>query len=360
MNRLQAWARGTAYFFGRHPLLRRAWPPVALVVAAVSMYRWGLHRQYTVPGVVVATSALPLIAVAASWPVWRASAETRALSGPVRWRRLQRRICWRIGFLLLIAAAVAVVVIGYAYQSAWESGAAMPSALQTRAEVVAACLAVAAPLPVALDPLLWLAWTVRVPAVRRVVRADWVATQLQEDGRFRGYRDQDVPQPGYEPDLGWSGRPLPVLHNEPPYQRGEPVTVRVAPFRPDPWHPKPSRLEAARLEHVSVSWDGTAFVFTGRRERLLRVPAENVAEVVHVHESNRSMAWNRLMLLDSRGRRVATMHSAYGFEPAELCALVTAAGLPFAQYHLGETTTVLTLKGRLFPLARGHVRISGA
>jgi hypothetical protein len=359
VNRVQAWAQGVTYFFGRHPLLRRAWPPVTLAVAAVSMFWWGGH-QSTVTGVVVGASALPLLAVAASWPVWHASAETQVLQGPIRWRRLQRRICWRVGFLLLIAAAVAVVVIGYAYQSAWESGAVTPSALQTRAEIVAACLAVTAPLPVLLDPLLWWAWTLPWPAVRRVVRAGWVATRLQESGRFGAYRDKDIPPPGYEPDLGWSGRPLPVLRNEPPYQRGEPVTVHVAPFRPDPWHPKPSRLEAARIEQVSVGWDGTAFVFTGRRERSLRVPPDHVTEVVLAHESNRSMAWNRLMLLDSDGRRIATMHNAYGFDPAELCALATAAGLPFAEYRLGETDTVLTLKGRLFPLARRHVRISGA
>ncbi|WP_152648384.1 hypothetical protein [Streptacidiphilus anmyonensis] len=325
------WARGRAYVEQRCPKLPRRLPPVLLAVVGAAALAWGAGRE-TPAGVVVGMSFLPLWVLAGGWRVWRAPEE--GLPQLMHWRSRQRRVCARVAVSMLAGAGVAVMLLGYAYEKDW-------TGVQQAWTRAAIWLAVLSPVPVLLDPLVWRAWT---RPFRRAVRSAQALMLLQEPDRFRKVSPRRRPAWGFDPDQGFCGRPLPVGRSEPHERRGAPHTC---------WG------RSRNGTQVGVSWDGEAALVV-RLEGAgtdVRIPIDEVAELVCVSESTPRQSIDEVLVLDGAGRRLATLpRGTLGI--TDLSRVAAAAGVRFADYELGFAEGASVLTWRLFPRAKTHRRIT--
>ncbi|MHA6761685.1 hypothetical protein [Streptacidiphilus sp. PAMC 29251] len=342
----------------RRRVLGRWLPPLVLATAAVTLFCCAIGTG-TPAGAAAAVSALPMLLVAGTWPLWRAPGHE--LPELVRWRHRQRRICWRIAVLLLLAASVALVVLSYwtARRDNYpglttDAGYGQYAHLIGVSQAVAAWSAGTALVPVLLDPVIWRIWTYRF---RGTVRSTAVAMALQDGARYRNLAADMIPAPGFDPEQGWCGRPHPVFSADPPDAPGEPCTCHPRPVTTNPWHPVLTKGEVAWQKDTWIAWDGETLTFSTRRKKPPPLPVATAAELVLVHESGDRWSASLLMLLDATGQRLVTLWGAEHFDRPVLAGLAVATGLPFAEYQLGMTDSPRPLYRRLFPAARDHVNL---
>ncbi|MFC1429345.1 hypothetical protein ACEZDB_01560 [Streptacidiphilus sp. N1-3] len=299
-------------------------------------------------------AALPLWLLALSWPVWRAPA--RALPNGLGRRRRHRRICWRTSIVLLFLASFALIACAY---WGWrrDYGPLPQEALYANAADLCGnltlWLSLLAPVPGLLDALLW---RLHPAGARREALLGAMEEALGRPTRYRKVPEDQRPGPGFDRDAGWLGRPRPVFARQPDPLRGDPLTIRpVSPVRTrgDKSEVRTEPRFPAWQQHGAISWDGRALFFTDARQRHLRVPIEEAAELVQVRESREYGPLDELMLLDAEGKYLVRM-PATGFRRHEAAALAAAAGLPFACYELGSSDeSGASLHLLLFPARRG-------
>jgi hypothetical protein len=188
----------------RRRFLRYGLPPLAVAGAAVALFCCEMGIE-TPDAVAVGVSALPMLLVAATWQLWRAPG--RELPDLVRLRRRQRRICWRVAVVLLLASTIALVVLGYWTEQRYSYAGPTADATYSHyshlvgvSQTVAAWSAAAAAIPVLLDPVIWRIWTFRF---RGTVRDADIDMALQASDRYRNLSADQVPAPGFDPDRSW-------------------------------------------------------------------------------------------------------------------------------------------------------------
>ena len=284
-------------------------------------------------------AALPIWLFALTWPVWRAP--DRELPEGLRWRRRHRRACWRASLLTLFGSCLALLSCAY-----WEYRRDQDTAyrhydhldhLAALSGTTALWLLLLSPVPGLLDAPLWRLW----PApLRRAAALGRIAEELNRPDRFRLKPAGAVPPPGFDPDRGWLGRPMPVFERHPEPGRGAPLSIG----------PGADILVKGPFAQPSLSWDGALVTFTDVHQPGIGVPVERVAELVDVRESFESGSYSLLMLLDPTGRSLVSMPDR-GFRRDELASLAVAAGIPFACYDLGRSEGRRPLSRRLFPEA---------
>ncbi|MHA6765460.1 hypothetical protein [Streptacidiphilus sp. PAMC 29251] len=330
---------------------RRRWaralrwlPTVALVVLGILVFIPGTDDDLATDNIWL-SAALPIWLLAGTWPLWRAP--DRDAPEGLRWRRRHRRACWRGSALLLFGSCFALISCAYwEWRRDGDSGYDHYDHLNHLASVsgtTALWLLLFSPLPGLLDFPLWRLW----PApLRRAATLGVVAEELMKPNRFQLMYSGVVPAPGFDPDRGWLGRPMPTFERRPRSGRGAPLTIR-------PRIAGRKRKNPVRDRDAALVWDGEAITFTDDYGRSVTVPIERAAEMVEVRESIGSSVDSVLMLLDADGRWLASMPEP-GFFQHEAATLAVTAGIPFAGYELGRSESrVRSLRPRLFPAAPG-------
>ncbi len=220
---------------------------------------------------------LPIWLVAAMVPLW--VAPEHGLAEPLRFRRRHRRVAWRIAFLVLFAASLALLANAY-WQYRW--GVALDGGHFDAADAATAHARVAGrvglwlaclwPLPGLADPLVWRLWP---ETVRRAVRCARAAEALAEPTRAA----RAIP---LDPDRGRSGRPETALHED--REGGVPSPLECSAalseiFRGRPWPHREDRSGPRRAPGtgavrpgVELRWDGSELTVLDRTGTTVPVP----------------------------------------------------------------------------------------
>lgn len=343
---------------------------------------------------------LPIWLIAAMIPLW--VAPERGAPEPLRFRRRHRRIAWRLAFLGLFAASLALLANAY-WQ--WQTARAWDADTVTRAEAFTADAHHAAvagvwlvclwPLPGLVEPLVWLLWPA---SVHRAVRCARAAETLTNPAR--------AARPiGFDPDRGAAGRPgRPLFSAEPetgsspgrgfspgPGAGPEPEKRAVAlsdiGLSVQPWPDRENlsssgSMSGSQRSDVQLSWNGFELTLVDRDRPPVPVPLAGrgqdpaydrirrpVAELVwfregHVHRRSVPPPWDGLdqclVLLDADGFRVGTV-SRVTDDWLSVAQVAEAAGVPFAAYDLGsQWDDTTSANERLFPRRGRQLRMYAA
>ncbi len=287
-------------------------------------------------------------AFAAMIPVW-AGPEPGMPQLP-RLRRLHRRTAWRLGFLGLFAASLALVGNTYwqvrAERTSYVHHPGRITAFEGNAHdcaVLGLWLLCLCPLPVLVETPSWRLW----PApIRRGLRCARAAERLT--GPFRS-----GPAADFDPDQGAAGRPAarsPRFTGGPPSDRPCAASLSGGGRRDGARSVVELRWDGSRLtlrrgvgEPVEIRVAGRETPPGGGRPAGTGGTRRPVAELVWYSEPHKAVRspggrWvtreTALTLLDAEGFRVGTVHGARR-EWSGVLAVARAAGLPFAAYDLG-------------------------
>jgi hypothetical protein len=302
------------------------------------------------------TSAGPQHAlVAVGWQVWRAP--EHGLPDALRLRRVSRLVGLRTAFSLGLGAAI---------------GLALDNGLHGRpvhsAGVVALWLAVATPVPVLAETVLW---RFAPRQLRLSVRTARLAEEVQSLNAKLTIRPALV----FDPDLGRTGRVRPIWPIDPvPDEYGAQAQVR--PVRREAWLARPEGVFGAQeedwLRSASLGWNGQELLLTDGTGKVLRIPlrpdavepsplADRPVELIVLRElPYGGVEYElRILLLDASGRCLLTM-PGLGIRPGDLKELAAAARLQFSYYILRTPVWEIPRLGfvaRMFPRHRRHVRL---
>ena len=207
---------------------------------AFEMY--GIGRPATDYSRIWHSCGLLFFLAAATLPLWRKPEPERgpSLPSPRRWRELQRRVCWRVGAMLLLGANFALIA------NRWDVWHGDRAAAQVFGGVGLVVLLLS-PIPPLLDPLLWRAWPWEV---RRVARAARVVEELSKSAPLLTAE--------FAPDRGAAGRPRPLAE----YGGGAPCAKPVSVAARQTWGGSPAVVE----------WDGTLLNAVDGRGRAHAIP----------------------------------------------------------------------------------------
>ncbi len=290
---------------------------------------WVVQGLVALPGLVllclpgqdatVKCLGLAVIVLAGSLPCWRAPEEN--LPDPLRFRELNRLICWRGSVLLLLAGLLLASV-------------------RDGASTATTALLWTSPLPRLADQLAWQAWPLRLRQAARVAELLGDITRDQPT-----YRNRLI-----------SGMPQPFFHLD-----AEPPSAKACSTLGKKRH---------RKGHTVIHWDGQRLTVTDEQGRVhpvslvgrADVPAKPptpgarrirpVAGMVWLTRGGaRSGASGRttLLFLDAAGDRAVTVNDMRCLRE-NVAQVARAAGLPFAAYDLGFAgERQQELAGALFP-----------
>jgi hypothetical protein len=251
------------------------------------------------------TIALALAWIAVTLDVWFAA--ERGMFGAVLARRRIRRMAYRAG-VLLVAAGIAV----------------FPTALLRDCLLGAGVL-----LPLG-EAVVWRAMPAGLREDYRKARIAVAATGAE--GRTQSWRLD-----GFDESQGAVGRPRPVA-DFPPMPRTDPLVIRPSRRTASGVDRDRAKRFATWWRYARLDWDGSRLCVVDPHLQTIPLPLHpkdgdptHVAEVVW--SSHPGIDEDEIYFLDADGHQYARMPT-FGFTPADIAEVVTAAGLPLRYYRV--------------------------